>query len=164
MTLRCVVKLREAKPPCGEPVEVRCRDLGTVTTDVRESQVVSHDQNDVGAISWLSADGLRTNGLCHKCDNSRYDQLSDSVWQATHGQPAAAGLCYGDELKHAASSHSNRESVALDSLAAASMLWSRKEDQEGPRVATGAAAGNQKLKEPKRFNLIVTPAISTVKW
>ena len=43
-----VVELRQAQPALGQPVEMGRLDLASVAADVGETEIIGHDQNNVG--------------------------------------------------------------------------------------------------------------------
>ena len=45
-----VVKLREAESVSCEAVKVWCFDFPTIATDIRESEVIDHDDDNIGAL------------------------------------------------------------------------------------------------------------------
>jgi len=57
-----VVELTQPKSVGGELVEVRGFDLAAVGTDVGESEVIGHDQYDVGPVGGEDASGGKADG------------------------------------------------------------------------------------------------------
>ena len=54
-TARHVVKLRKSNPICRQPIKRRCLDLAPVTTDIRKTHVIGHDQDNI----WLLSSGMK---------------------------------------------------------------------------------------------------------
>jgi acid phosphatase family membrane protein YuiD len=75
-TARRIVKLREPNALPGQTVQIRRLNLTAVTTDVRETHVVGHNQQDVRTLSRE----CRRNAYCEKkrntyCSHPRSTQI-----------------------------------------------------------------------------------------
>ena len=51
MTLGGIVKLRETQSVGGKAVKVGCFNFASITADVREAEVVDHDDDNIGLFS-----------------------------------------------------------------------------------------------------------------
>ena len=60
-----VVEVGEAQSAGGQPVEVRGGDLAAVTAQVAETQVVGHDQHDIGTLRCA-----RWHARCYSCSRA----------------------------------------------------------------------------------------------